>query len=118
MHWKRKIDEDRKLNTIAGVPNILLTFFPPILEYDLIERVVIRRNPEPGRHAVEGQKSFPALRRRERAHSRQVQSKNQSKNPKLFLRRIELGENGSAFWGTEEAFEARLRGMAGGMRVS
>ena len=110
MHWKRKIGEERKLNYIAHIPNVLLTFFPPVLEYDLIERVVIRRNPEPGRHAVEGQKSFPALRRRERAHSRQVQSKNQSKNPKLFLRRIELGENGSAFWGTEEAFEARLRG--------
>jgi len=115
VHWKRKTDEDRKLNYIAGVPKVLLTFFPPVLEYDLIERVVIRRDPEPGRHAVEGQKSFPALRRRERAHSRQVQSKNQSKNPKLFLRRIELGENGSAFWGrTEEAFEARLRGMVGG----
>ena len=25
-----------------------------------------------------------------------------------------MGENGSTFWETEEAFEARLRGMAGG----
>lgn len=50
-----------------------------------------------------------------------VVKSNPKTNPKTpnSFRRIELGENGSAFWGrTEEALEAWLRGMAGGMRAS